>query len=71
METISKHFMDVKMIGNNQHGLPYFTNLKSYFKYLLTLVNLADLVNDGRAADIACLDCRKVFDTVSQEILIE
>ncbi|KAK4810544.1 hypothetical protein QYF61_004507 [Mycteria americana] len=69
LETISRHRKDKVVIRSSQHG---FTKGKSC---LTNLINFCDemtgLVDEGRAVDIAYLDFRKAFNTISHKILME
>ncbi|KAK4810486.1 hypothetical protein QYF61_004266 [Mycteria americana] len=69
LETISRHRKDKAAIRSSQRG---FTKWKSCLTNLITFCDeMTGLVDEGRAVDIAYLDFRKAFDSVSHSILIE
>lgn len=69
LETTSRHSKNKTTIRNSQHGSikikTSLTNLIGFYD------EITGLVDAGRAADIACLDLSKTFNSVSCKILLE
>lgn len=69
LEPISKYMKDKEVIRSRQN---WFTVGKSCFSQLIVFYNeLTNLMDKTRALDIVHLDFSKVFDTVSDTILVD
>ncbi|KAK4816624.1 hypothetical protein QYF61_019323 [Mycteria americana] len=69
LETLSRHRKDKKVIRSSQHGFTKgkscLTNLRNFYG------EMTGLVDEGTTGDIAYLDFRKAFNSISHKVLRE
>ena len=69
LREITRHVQDNRGIRPRQHG---FTKGRSCLTHLISFYDLVtQLVDEGKAADVVCLDFSKAFDTASHSILLQ
>jgi len=69
LSVLTGHVKDNQGIRPSQHG---FMKGRSCLRNLISCYDqVAHLVDEGKAAEVVCLDCRKAFDTVPHNTLLE
>jgi len=68
LNAITRHIQDKQVLRSSQHGL---MKARSCLTKLIFYDKVTCLVDEGKAVDVAYLDCSKALDTVSHTILLE
>lgn len=67
LETLMRHIENREMTGDNQHG---FAKGKSCLTNLVAFCgSVTEVVGEGRATDVICLDLCRAFGIVSRRLM--